>query len=268
MKTNQLKYTIEQITEFGEYYKNGHSLKETSEHFNVNYETLKQNLIRFGYRKPSKVLKNQRVSPNTYFDIIDSHNKAYFLGYLYADGYIASTPYGKNIGIGLQLQDMYILDFLKSEMNLSNKIGIYKNSCKLQFTDQHTYNNLQKLGICENKSHKDFHIPNINPEFLSSFIRGYFDGDGCITIKSTGYSVVSICCNSKIFLNDIKSILELNKIECRPISIEKRKYNNLYVLYILKRESQLKFKNFIYKDSNIFLKRKYNKFLQIPRKTI
>ena len=54
MKVNQLKYSEEQIKEFGEYYKAGYSLKETAEHFNVNYHTLKQNLIRFGYRTPKK----------------------------------------------------------------------------------------------------------------------------------------------------------------------------------------------------------------------
>ena len=46
MKINQLKYTEQEIKKFGEYYKLGHSLKETAEYFNVNYHTLKQNLIR------------------------------------------------------------------------------------------------------------------------------------------------------------------------------------------------------------------------------
>lgn len=77
MKVNQMKYTVEQINEFGQYYKNGHSLKETASYFNVNYHTLKQILVKFGFRTPSKTLSKQRVSKVTYFDIIDSHEKAY-----------------------------------------------------------------------------------------------------------------------------------------------------------------------------------------------
>lgn len=53
-------------------------------------------------------------------------------------------------------------------------------------------------------------------------------------------------------------------IVTRPIAIEKRTNNNLFVLYLSKRENQLKFMNLIYKNSNIFLQRKYHKFLQIP----
>lgn len=65
MKINQLKYTEEQIKLFGEYYKQGYSLKETSEKFNVNYHTLKQNLIRFGYRNPKK-----KLDQNAFKDLI------------------------------------------------------------------------------------------------------------------------------------------------------------------------------------------------------
>ena len=263
MKINQLKYTEQEIKKFGEYYKLGHSLKETAEYFNVNYHTLKQNLIRFGYRTPIKKLSNQRVTSITYFDCIDTHEKAYFLGLLFADGYISKTPYGVNIGIVLQLQDKYILEHLKREINVSNKISDYKNSSKFSVTCQHMYKILRSLGIKENKSHLDYKIPNIDENFINSFILGYFDGDGCITIKSTGYSVVSICCNSKLFLEDIQKYLNKLNIATRPITTEKRMHNNLFVLYLSKKENQLKFMNLIYKNSNIFLQRKYRKFLQI-----
>lgn len=264
MKTNQMKYSEQEIMTFGNYFSNGHSLKETSNFFNVNYHTLKQLLIKFGYRKPIKSLTHQRVSKITYFDSIDSHEKAYFLGLLYSDGYISSTPYGVNVGIALQLQDKYILDFLKQELGVNNKISIYKNSAKFSVTCQNLYNKLLFYGIKENKSHLDFTLPNIDNKYINSFILGYFDGDGCVTIKSSGYSVVSICCNSKVFLEHIQKYLNAQNITTRPITIEKRKHNNLYVLYLSKRENQLKFKNFIYKNSKIFLKRKYDKFLQIP----
>ena len=265
MKINQLKYSEEQIKEFGEYYKAGHSLKETAEKFGVNYHTLKQNLIRFGYRTPKKKLENQRVEEILYFDKIDTPEKAYLLGFLFSDGYIAKTAYGVTIGLALQLQDKYILEYIKQAWGVDNKISEYKNSAKIQVTDSHMYNRLVELGIQEDKSHQDYILPNIDENLLNSFILGYFDGDGCITIKSTGYSVISICCNSKIFLESVKQFLNKNGIETRDVTIEKRPKNNIYVLYISKRAEQIKFMDFIYKDSSIFLKRKHDKFLQIPR---
>lgn len=266
MQINRLKYSIEEIEQFGKYYQEGHSIKDTAEKFGINYHTLKQYLIKFNYRTPSKKLHNQRVPENHYFDEINTPEKAYFLGYWYSDGYISKTIYGTSVGIGLQLQDKYIIDKLCEEMKISNSIGIYKNSAKLQYTDQHTYDNLVRLGVQEDKSHKDFKLPNIPDELMNSFILGYFDGDGCITIKSTGYSVVSICCNSKVFLEEVKEWLDNKNIQTRPINIERgSRKNDLYILYLSGRENQLRFFDLIYKDCSIYLNRKHDKFMQIPR---
>lgn len=121
-----------------------------------------------------------------------------------ADGYICSSAYSKIVGIALQSCDSYILNSLKDEIQLQTSIYQYKNSNKLVLRGSiHIYNTLQKYGISENKSHQDYSIPNISDEFFNSFVRGYFDGDGCISLKSTGYSVTSICCNSKIFLDSL-----------------------------------------------------------------
>ena len=114
------------------------------------------------------------------------------------------------------------------------------------------YNRLLELGIYEDKSHKDFVIPNIKESLINSFILGYFDGDGCITIKSTGYASISICCNSRIFLESVQSYLIQQSIFSRPITTEHRAKHPLYVLYITKRKDQNAFKDLIYRNSTIF----------------
>lgn len=264
MKENRLKYSEEEIKKWGEFYKNGNSLKQTAEKFNINYSTVKQNLLRFGYRKPCRSVSSNFINEINYFHKIDSEEKAYFLGFLYSDGYICKTPYGYSTGIALQKEDEYIIQAFKQKLGITGNVSYYKNSAKISSPSKNLYLDLQNIGIQEDKSHKDFHTPNIDSKYINAFIRGYFDGDGCITIKSTGYSVVSICCNSKIFLEDIKAILEQNNIKCRPICTEKRN-KNLYVLYLSKRENQIKFCNYIYSNANLYLKRKYLKFMQIPR---
>lgn len=244
-----------------------HTLWETSKYFGLNYKTMINGLIRFNLYTPTrkhKTTKNSCDIPN-YFEKIDSHEKAYFLGYLMSDGYICSTTYNKQIGIGVNTKDEYILSYYRDIIGKNLKIRRYKNSSKLVFTSTKMYNDLVNLNFTECKSTKDYNFPNISEEFESSFICGYFDGDGCITIKSTGYSVCSICCNSESFLKDLQDILTKHNIHTRQIRKEKIKEKNpIYVLYLSKRENQLKFKDFIYSKSPIYLKRKYNKFMKIP----
>lgn len=228
-------------------------------------------LNRYGYRKPSRIqtkirrLNNEEIN---YFKVIDSHEKAYYLGYIYSDGYICSGNYdrSKQIGIALQLQDKYILDRLHNNLQLKTNISIYKNSAKLVITNLGMYNDLVNLGVKEDKSHQDYTIPSIPEEFINSFILGYFDGDGCITIKATKAIVVSICCNSKIFLESVQNYLSLNGIETRLNQEKRSSGNNLNILYLKGRKNQLKFKDLIYKDSPIYLTRKYDKFMKIPCK--
>lgn len=51
----------------------------------------------------------------------------------------------------------------------------------MDITSAELCNSLVNLGIGYNKSHFDLHIPNIPEHLIKHFIRGYFDGDGCIT---------------------------------------------------------------------------------------
>ena len=267
MQVEKRKYSKETVDQWYNYLINNHTLKETSEYFNISYYSLVKILTRYGYRKVAYKVKNITWRKNkniNYFNVIDSHEKAYFLGFIYADGSISSNinTNNKTFNFTLQLQDKYILDKLHNNMNLKTKIIIHKNSAKLHVYNQELYNDLINLGIKEDKSHKDFLFPNIDEKYIPSFILGYFDGDGCISLKSNNNASVSITCNSEIFLLNMKKYLDKENIKCYIRKIKKIK-NYLYVLYVSGKENHIKFKNYIYKDSNIFLIRKHNKFLTL-----
>ena len=264
MKEDRLKYPVETVHQCGEYYKAGHSLTETAEKFGVPYQWVKVNLLRYGYRQPSKKLSHQLHTPITYFSKIDSHNKAYLLGWMFSDGYICKNPYGYTLGIALQTQDKYILEFIATELGLPiSKISKYKNSYKLCVNERTVCEDLIALGVVEDKSHTEIHVPNIPEEFLNSFIAGVFDGDGCVTFKQNRYQSVSICSNSKSFLEEIQKILNKNGI---PVSSVRQQKPNLHVLYVSSRnKGHIKFADFIYANREIRLKRKYDRFMKIPR---
>lgn len=103
MKPNRNLYTFDFLKSCSDYMKEGHNLKETSLKFNINYGTLKINLTKYGLRTPNRKIKDFNKKSIDYFDIIDSHDKAYFLGLIMSDGFIYKNAYSYTLGLTLQL---------------------------------------------------------------------------------------------------------------------------------------------------------------------
>ena len=97
----------------------------------------------------------------------------------------------------------------------------------------------------------------LNKALLHHFIRGVFEGDGCITKSRTSkHKCVSISSASYNFIIELQSILEKNHIHT---NIYKNK--EIYSIKTCKKETILKFKEFIYKNCEMYLKRKKEKFI-------
>lgn len=272
MQSYKNKYSIELLKECA-IYNQTHSLKETAVKFNIPYGTLKGALVRHGLRIPTHKVKNiswNKCPDITYFDVIDSHEKAYYLGFIYADGSISSGNYpnSKVFSFGLQQSDEYILQNLLNAFEINIGLTRSKKASRINLYNKHLCEALFALGVQEQKSYKDFKIPNINEEFISSFILGYFDGDGCISLP-TKYkgkqAYVGITCNSKIFLTDVQSVLQKQNINSSIRQVQKPK-NILYVLEICKKSEYLKFSDYIYSNFSNSLTRKKDKFNEVKSK--
>ena len=95
-------------------------------------------------------------------------------------------------------------------------------------------------------------------DLIPHFIRGYFDGDGCVIVckylqnKSDLTLRSGICSGSKIFLEKLLTYLPVNNktIFCRK---------NLFEFRLSVNDS-INFAKYMYKNSTIFLQRKYDKF--------
>lgn len=146
-----------------------------------------------GYKYCSKECRHvgvKRVTLNEhYFDVIDTYDKAYWLGFLFADG--CNT--GKDIVIGLKDTDISVLEQFKLDIESNvviKHLDVFNKSVqkiihseRLCVSSPIMCNALRELGMVKCKS-KILKFPNIETKFLSSFIRGVFDGDGCFHIKS------------------------------------------------------------------------------------
>lgn len=201
---------------------------------------------------------------------LDNQDVIYFLGFVYADG--NNFPKANKLTINLKEDDIELLEKFRVLIGSDRPIrkikrigGNRKNQCALVINNKKLSADLTNLGVVERKTNK-LTFPNwLKPEMFSHFIRGYFDGDGCVTINKKGYLYFSLVGTEK-FLHSIQKILneELNVAinKLHTPSIYKNKESNIKFLIYGTKQS-LKIRDWLYKDANTFLKRKYNKFKTI-----
>lgn len=197
-----------------------------------------------------------------YFDTINSSNKAYILGFIYADGSVSERG---NLTICLSKKDTEILEFIKEELNYSGVIStklVNKNEYSLlNIVSKVMVNRLIELGIAPNKTYNSSTLPTVPKEYFNDMLRGYFDGDGSIYKNGEKGFTVSFSSNINI-LNNLKSYF--NALDIKSSNIRLRNKNSEYsaMLEIRGNNQIIKIKNLLYSKNNIFyLKRKYSKFL-------
>ena len=217
------------------------------------------------------------------FNKIDTQDKAYFLGLLYADG--CNYEEDKRVKLDLIETDFDILNkfkkFLSYEGNIKhyppyvksimgkecNASGIYR----LSFKSKNISEDLAKYGCTKNKSYTLLYPKELikDDELLRHFIRGYFDGDGCISYwidnKKTGHKKFQICfCGTTDMMENLSNIFS-EKFNCRSNMrdrYEERDNNNLQFGIQGNRVIE-KILDWLYIDSNMYVERKYKKYLEL-----
>ena len=202
----------------------------------------------------------------SYFEQINTPEKAYFLGFIYAEGHLEKD--GKNtLTIGLQYGDKYILEYLRQALG-SNRPLEFRNRQKdtwddvsvLRISSLKLTNDIQKLGVP--LGHKSYILtfPNfLDKSLIKYFIHGYMDGDGGIYFydnRPNHFRIGFFGCPG--FINGLQhNIDNILNIHGR-IGIIK---DTLVNYYISGKQDGLTFLNWLYTNpSPIFMKRKYDKF--------
>lgn len=252
----QVAYIIEKYT------KENYTLKQLGREFGCSYCTIKNLLNK--YHIKSRGNKQGYPRNQFYFNKIDNIEKAYWLGFLYADGCVYNNTNEISIGI-IDLE--HIEKFKQAIGAINHKITIVndkrfkKEKILYHFSikDKQLHNDLIKLGCIPQKTLKINKIPNIPRDYVSHFIRGFFDGDGSLHyLKGSNNFRISFTSGSKDFLEEIKKELQVNP------KIATSNNGNCYTLQISGRKQVEKILNYLYKDSNesIRLDRKYNSYLE------
>lgn len=182
---------------------------------------------------------------------------AYILGFILTDGCIIKGSYkgySDSLKLGVQLCDVDILEKIKKELNSDHKITIVKNAAHFSISSQIIVNDLKKLGIAYRKSLKEgaITIPEI---YIKDFIRGVIDGDGGISINNSNYPTLRLCGSRELvtFVRDY-FFTKFNTF----VKLSESQYS-LGILYDIKYRGRVavKLADFLYKDSKLYLKRKY-----------
>ncbi len=135
---------------------------------------------------------------------------AYLLGLIMADGCV----YKNTLQYTVAKKDICILEFINKEFKSNYPIRFFlnngKDGVKLIFHSKTMVEDLYKYNIFDRKTGKEKYPKLLNNELFPHFLRGFFDGDGCITFKKDNKNkrpVVFIDCSSKIFLEQIRNKL-------------------------------------------------------------
>lgn len=207
-----------------------------------------------------------------YFDDIDNEHKAYWLGFLMADGYILNRQKRtlneqQSFGFSISMEDKELFEYFKKDLNADHPVNVYKRKgfCKeeremgrILLTSQYTVDKLSLYGIVSQKTFKCT-FPKIQEDLKPHFIRGYSDGDGSISKDKNNRLCWGIC-GTKELLSSINDYFGFNyKLSQRWPD---RKNNN-WALHISGWTNVPNALNICYKNATIFLQRKYLKYREI-----
>ena len=226
------------------------------------FKALKEKGIKI--RSQNDLAYSKHNTSQTFFDEINTEEKAYILGFIYADGSLRTKE--NRLTIGLSIKDVGLLEKIKSIISPSSKIFFSEKtkSCKICLNGKNLRLSLEKLGVSENKTFTlKFPDYTIVPEYLfAHFIRGYFDGDGGVTLSFSKKGYPNINYNfvgNKQFVSDLDVFLKQKIVGNRHFE---KKINSERCFSITCR-SKNGFKSmydFLYTDAYLFLKRKKEKF--------
>ena len=209
------------------------------------------------------------------FDVIDTEEKAYWLGFLFADGYISSkqnkkTDYQFELSLkGEDVNHLHKFNQFMGHKYDNVKIGNVKcngkifTRCRWGVRNRHLQETLNSYGCTPRKS-LTLQFPDINifqsEDLIRHFIRGYFDGDGCVSWYNKKHTAPSISIlSTESFL---KHIREYSKIWGSIYLASKR---NVFVYNVSSSKRGLKFLHYMYDNASIYLDRKFDRYLYFCR---
>lgn len=264
------------ISEAIKLYKSGLNADDSARSVGISRNTLKVYLRDLNILRKNDVYQKDITYDASFFDKIDTEEKAYWLGFIFADGSVYKSKlreHGGKLTIELSVKDRDHLEKFKESLKCNINIKSRFRSCHLSnnpekremvsisIASSEIIEDLMKYGCIPNKTY-DRYIAKFTDDkkLKAAFLRGYIDGDGHIRSKITNYTIAISVHNVEIK----NSLKELIYDVCGKYPHEEERIASnyhQYNLYFRRKDDFFNFANKIYEDATIYMNRKYEKYL-------
>jgi hypothetical protein len=266
-------------------YQGGGYITSIAKKNGVCAETIVSLLKKMGiYQKHRRVVPNCRYSFNEkVFDIIDTEDKAYWLGFLYADGYNMNRLPSKGkrginlVGLTLAIRDEEHVKKFRSFLEYTGPLCYRRpkrgtRAVGVNINSRNFSDHLTRIGVMPNKTvYCKFPTNDIIPEsMVRHFLRGYFDGDGCTAIRldrqrrSRPQFEIRIAGTDDMMTGYAAIIRRELHIETYPIKVKGKQLNIRNVRFGGNLASY-RFLDWLYQKSTIFMYRKHKRYRMLEK---
>ena len=258
-RRNSRNFTDSEEVEIGKLYQHGFSAKAIMRSYGYEHHaSIVAAIKRQGIEIRSNHDANRLYSVNqNFFDVIDTEEKAYFLGLIYADGCV----HKRSLSIALKRSDKHMIEQFKQAIESEhpikdNLVGAGKTDKKYKqsnifITHKHLAKRLKELGIVARRGKIEKCVSQIPDHLIHHWARGLVDGDGSWH-AAPGMSV----CGEKSLLEFVRSTFAENIGTNPELKIHKHKSAKIWYLVYGGRQQGLKIAEWLYNDATMWLPRK------------
>lgn len=242
---------------------------------NANEMTIHKYMKKYNIEVNHETSRRRKYSQqDDYFSVIDTEEKAYWLGFIVADGYVSynaeqSTGYYR---LGFQLKESdagHLKKFIKAiggtmqvkyGKSTIKSIGKEYANCTLRVYSKRMVEDLMALNVLPSKSTKE-HMPPIEDELMRHFIRGLFDGDGCFSFSKSKQTGSYYGCFSIVGSLEVLSAAK-EHLESKGFKLKIRPQGAIYNLTSKSTKEAVAIMEYLQEDATVYLERKRNKLLE------
>jgi intein-encoded DNA endonuclease-like protein len=247
------------------------STYELGREYNCSHTLIIAVLLENGISLRTRGEAKRKHFPNEhFFDQIDNEIKAYILGFLYADGY-NSERYNR-VDLTLAKKDVEILekirDVLCPNYPLRNFVRAGREFVQLLMASKHMSETLVRQGCPQAKTFKLVFPTFIPKDLVRHFIRGYSDGDGCITFTNRNgrQAYYHIMVGAESFINSMAGIFKTElDAHSSILKATPARDNNIKIMNVGGNRQVKRVLDWLYQDATIFMQRKYERYLGLCR---
>ena len=240
-----------------ELYNEYKNIRKIAEILEVNHKTISIWMKKHGIKTIGSQGARKNNLNHDFFESIDSEEKAYWLGFIMADGcvYKGSDESSLRLQINLKGSDVEHLEKFQNAIGSSYKVQtkMIKTSsvCILKVNSTKMCRDLIALNVVPRKS-LVAEMPLIQEDLQKHYIRGYFDGDGCLDFVNKRIRARMV--GTENMMSSIHEILKRNGI-CSSV-YKPSTGKKVFSLEIAKKAEALSFSKWIYEESSTYLSRK------------